>query len=448
MTRILWDEVGSRHFSVGVDRGVLYLQNGSGVPWNGLLAVDEAPSGADVLDGHYDGLKYFARHTPEAFEATIRAYTYPLEFEEFDGNGRYVTGQTRKSFDFSYRTMLGNDTDGVDYGYLIHLVYNAQVKPSPKKYTSITPNAEAIAFEWAITTTSIEIGDRQGSHIIIDTRVAYPWAIEALENILYGSSTTSSMLPSPELLMEIFEESAIFQVTDHGDGTWTADGPDDAIEIITPPWTERRRNLFPDPLARTTNSVVWGSTAGSPVTVTDPDGTTWARFTRAASANVRVADLKVGVDLLANTAYRFVFKLRSSTTRSVSLFARPSVTITGSQVVGPVVDLEAGVSKTVDIVLVTHTNTPTSTAGLTMTHNGTNVGETLDVTLVGIELATTAKEKVIHGDLVDRSFWERFSWTGVSNASPSVFEIQDSYFEITWPSAIYIDVDTYTISTL
>ena len=233
MTRILWDAIGSHHFSAGVDRGVLYLQNGSGVPWNGLVSVNEAPSGADVVDNYYDGQKFFARRRPEEFEATIEAFTYPVEFDEYDGRGQYVTDQGRKPFGFSYRTLLGNDIDGTSLGYLIHIVYNAITKPTARGHKTISDSSELSLFSWGITTSDIEIDGHRGSHLIINSTIAYPGVLSVIENTLYGSADTSARLPEPQEILDLFEDGAILKITDHGDGTWTAEGPDSAIQMLS-----------------------------------------------------------------------------------------------------------------------------------------------------------------------------------------------------------------------
>ncbi len=234
MTRILWDAIGSRHFSAGVDRGVLYLQNGSGVPWNGLVNVNEAPSGADVVDNYYDGQKFFSRRQPEEYAATIEAFTHPVEFDEFDGRGRYVTDQRRKTFGFSYRTLLGNDIEGTSFGYLIHIVYDAIASPSARSHKTVSSSADLNLFSWGITTSHRELGGRSGSHLIIDSTIAYPWVIQAIEDLLYGSASTAPRLPDPQEILDLFEEGAILKIIDHGDGTWTAIGPDDVVYMTDP----------------------------------------------------------------------------------------------------------------------------------------------------------------------------------------------------------------------
>jgi hypothetical protein len=448
MTRIVWDAIGSRHFHVGVDRGVLYLQNGSGVPWNGLVAVNEAPSGADVVDGFYDGQKFFSRRNPEAFEATIEAYTYPSEFDEIQGLVRYTSGQTRQTFGFSYRTLLGNDVDGLDHGYLIHLVYNARVAPVSRSHRSLSIDVDNTMFSWAITTTPVLIADRVGSHLIIDSRVARPELIEILEKQLYGSSDNDPTFPSADEIIEMFEATSILRITDNEDGTWTAEGPDGVVTVTTSSWYEKRRNLFKDPLARTSSSVMWSSTANLVSNYDDSWGISWTRFTRGAAGNVRLADMKVGTDIAANSDYRFKMILKSSYDRTVTLVYRPDVAASGVSIGAGTVFLPANVAVPVDFALNTGVGTPTVRAGITIIHNGSVVGDTLDVTEVSVEnLYTALFQKIVHGDAGGRNY-SRYRWLATPNASASVYEERDEFFEITSPSAVYIDVDTYRVSSL
>lgn len=232
MTRITWGDTGHRFFSTGVDRGVLFLQNGSGVPWNGLVSVNEAPSGSDAVQAHFDGKKYHSRRSPEEFSGTIEAYTYPSEFEIFLGQAVMHTAQARTPFNFSYRTRIGNDDNGVDHAYLIHIVYNVLIKPTQRTLQTISDSIDVSAFSWDFETNPLRMGKRRGSHLIIDSRLAYPWALEELEAILYGSTTTTSKLPSPEFILQLFEDASILKVTNHGDGTVTIDGPDDIVKMV------------------------------------------------------------------------------------------------------------------------------------------------------------------------------------------------------------------------
>lgn len=233
MSRLVWGETDKRLYENGVDRGVFYPLGGVGVPWNGLIAVSEAPSGADVIEIYYDGEKSVAQRQRENFSAKISAYTYPLEFEGYDGLVESRTGQRRKSFGFSYRTKVTNDSLGIEYD-LIHLVYNAAVTPSDKSYSTIGESVDAITFDWDLETVpEILPSGQTASHLVINTSIAYSWAVEALEDIIYGSAFQDARFPSIVEVLDLFENASIVRITDNGDGTWTADGPDSAVYMIS-----------------------------------------------------------------------------------------------------------------------------------------------------------------------------------------------------------------------
>lgn len=229
MTKLIWDETGTREYEIGADRGVFYPLDGPGTPWNGLVSVKEAPSGADGSTAYFDGRKYQQHRAVEGFAGTIEAITYPDEFEPYSG---MASGQRRRFFNLTYRTMIGNDTNGLDHGYKIHLVYNVMASPADKSYLSFTDNSEPTTFGWDFTTMPFPIQGRQCSHLVIDTTKAHPWTVEALENLLYGAEDVQPSMPDPNEVVELFESTAILRVTDNGDGTWTATGPDDAIIMI------------------------------------------------------------------------------------------------------------------------------------------------------------------------------------------------------------------------
>lgn len=221
--RLGWDNSGEKFYETGVDRGVLYPSSGIGVPWNGLISVKEAPSESDVSTNYVDGRKYRTRHTPGAFAATVEAITFPDEFEE------------QKPFGLTYRTKIGTDITGLDHGYKLHLVYNALAAPVSKDYSTLNSSPEALPFQWDISTTPIRIAGAQPSaHLIVDTTKAYSWTVEAFEALLYGTEEHAPVLPSPESVLELFDANAIVKITDNGDGTWTAEGPDEVIQMLDP----------------------------------------------------------------------------------------------------------------------------------------------------------------------------------------------------------------------
>lgn len=219
MARIEWDEIGTRYFETGVKKGVLYpFSNGvysSGVPWNGLTAVNESTSGAEITPLYADNIKYLNLMSNEEYKATIEAYTYPDEFAECDGSKEIATGvvigqQKRKPFGFSYQTLIGNDTDGTDLGYKIHLVYGAMASPTERSYSTINESPEAMTFSWEISTTPVDVeGFKPTSSITIDSTKANATELQALEDILYGTATRSPRLPLPSELATIFATSVI-----------------------------------------------------------------------------------------------------------------------------------------------------------------------------------------------------------------------------------------------
>ena len=209
---IEWDATGARLYETGVDHGVLYVQGangyGDGVAWNGLTSVTESPDGAEPTDLWADNIKYASMRSAETFGGTIEAYTYPEEFNECDGylviaEGVYAGQQGRKSFGFCYRTKLGNDVDGSEHGYKLHLVYGATASPSEKGYETINDSPDAITFSWEFETTPVNMtGGKPTSVIVIDSTKADATKLATLEGILYGSSaagsSTAARLPLPD----------------------------------------------------------------------------------------------------------------------------------------------------------------------------------------------------------------------------------------------------------
>lgn len=205
--RIVWDKVGERFFETGLDRGVLFpmgnnSQYGDGVAWNGLTAVNESPSGAEANPQYADNIKYLNLMSAEDFGATVEAYTYPPEFEACDGTAEIAPGvtigqQARKVFGLSYRTLIGNDVDGQEHGYKIHLIYGAQASPSEKNRQTVNDSPEAVAFSWEVSTTPVDVpGFKPTAHLTIDSTKTDPDKLKAFEDILYGKDATSE--PSVE----------------------------------------------------------------------------------------------------------------------------------------------------------------------------------------------------------------------------------------------------------
>lgn len=238
MTAIVWDQVGDRFYEAGIDRGVLYLPSGIGIPWNGLLAVTDQVSGNEGTPIYYDGIKYANVAALGDFSATLRAYTYPDEFLQFEGtlevgNGLFVTNQPTSRFGLSYRTKIGNDVDGDDLGYKIHVLYNLSATPSQKNYQTFTNDRSVIEFEWNITAIPGEIsGFQPTAHLIFDTRKMSPLLLADIENTLYGDELNEANLPEISTLTSFIGGWVIIRIIDNFDGTWTAEGPDNLITML------------------------------------------------------------------------------------------------------------------------------------------------------------------------------------------------------------------------
>jgi len=196
MPKLVWDETGKRFYETGVDHGVLYVMgtNGyeKGVVWNGLTAVNESPEGGEPTSLWADNIKYLNMMSAEEFKGSIEAYTYPDEFMECDGSAEIATGviigqQTRKQFGLAYRTRIGNDVDGSDHGYKLHLVYGCLASPTEKGYETINDSPDAITFSWDFDTTPVNVTNHKPTaHLIIDSTKVDATKLTALETQLFG----------------------------------------------------------------------------------------------------------------------------------------------------------------------------------------------------------------------------------------------------------------------
>lgn len=217
--RIDWDLDSERLYEVGSDRGVVYPFNEdtkvyeTGYAWNGLTGVDESPSGGEANSVYANNGKYLNNRSDVEFSGTINAYTYPEEFELCDGTavfgntGVKVHQQKRKKFAFSYRSRIGNDIEGEDYGYKIHLFYNCMASPSSKSMETVNNDPNAATFSWELSTTPIEIdGAKRSAHIIIDSRSVFPASIKMLEDMLYGTDDTEPRMPTIDELRDLYPQ--------------------------------------------------------------------------------------------------------------------------------------------------------------------------------------------------------------------------------------------------
>lgn len=214
---LVWDQIGEREYETGVFKTVLYPYDsttkdyGVGVAWSGVTAVNESPEGAEATDMYADDIKYLSLMSAETFKCTIEAYTYPKEFEECDGSAEITSGvtvgqQTRKTFGLCYRTAVGNDTEGTDYGYKIHLVYGGKASPSEKDYSTVNDSPEASTFSWEVNTTPLPAFKIDGKQFKATATLTVNTArmseqqkthLADLETYLYGGENTDPKLPTP-----------------------------------------------------------------------------------------------------------------------------------------------------------------------------------------------------------------------------------------------------------
>lgn len=245
---IEWDAVGEHYFETGIDRGVLYSPNdpvmfniseGSyeegpgGYAWNGLISVDDTTEGLVVSSLYFDGIKTLDLVKPGDFSASLKAYTYPDKFLQYDGfsevsAGLLIDNQPRNVFHLSYRTKVGNELNQKDLGYKIHLLYNLTATPDAKAFKTVDTNISPTNFGWNLTSKPERIlGRRPTSHFIIDSTKIDSGVLASLEDILYGYSDS----PRMPTVLEIMTLTGI-TIIDLEDGRWTATGPDYLFEML------------------------------------------------------------------------------------------------------------------------------------------------------------------------------------------------------------------------
>lgn len=245
MPKIVWDRAGEHIYETGVDHGVLYpIENGvygKGVPWNGLTSVSETPSGAESTAQYADNIKYLNLVSTETFGATVQAFTYPPEFGACDGSAEPVPGirigqQTRRPFGMSYRTLIGNDLMGTDYGYQLHLIYGATVTPSERAYNTVNDSPEAINFSWTLSTTPVEVtGYKPTASLVADSTKISAANMAKLEEILYGTETTEARLPMPDEVIKLIGSSNAISLT--------VTAPDGSIDLFGKDASELQTNV-------------------------------------------------------------------------------------------------------------------------------------------------------------------------------------------------------------
>lgn len=250
MSRIVWDRVEDRFFETGLDRAVLYIRarqaypdfdipaiEAKAVPWNGMTAVDESGAGAAKIS-MMDGRPYLILPTIKEFGATVKAFTYPDEFGDLIGMaqatpGMYLDSQLSDSFDFTYRTKVGNVAEGIDHGYKIHLVYNAVVTPQSISRETLSDQINPTELAWDILAVPVPVaGYMPTAHIVIDSRNTDPAKLSDIEDLLYGNVSDDGRMPEAQEVFDILTYGDTIVIIDHGDGSWSAKGSYKNIYMI------------------------------------------------------------------------------------------------------------------------------------------------------------------------------------------------------------------------
>lgn len=208
--KLTWDETGKRTYETGVNEVALFVMGdtgtyGTGVAWNGVTGITESPSGAETTALYADDIKYLELLSAEEYGFTITAYDSPEEFDACDGTAELADGvlvgqQARKKFALVYKTRIGNDVKGTDYGYKLHVVYGALASPAEKAHSTINDSPEAVELSWEATTTPVNVtGFKPTSFVTIDSTVVGAEKMKKLEDILYGGTATPKLLMPDEI---------------------------------------------------------------------------------------------------------------------------------------------------------------------------------------------------------------------------------------------------------
>ncbi|QFG14388.1 minor tail protein [Arthrobacter phage Sloopyjoe] len=276
MVALSWGDAGKKFFETGIDRGVLYVGD-TAVPWNGLTAVSENPSGGTANPYYMNGLQYLNRPTMEEYEASIESFSKPSELESCVGKrsirGLTIDQQPKKSFGFSYRTKIGNDIDGIDHGYKIHLVYNAQAKAPKVQNETLTDSPDLVSYSWDISAVPQRVdGYLPTAHFVIDSTRTNPGLLALLEGYLYGSDGVEPRLITPDQLKAMFatwstvgySQSSNFLGIAPSAKSWIQNlATNPTLESVTGSTTTMRTNLCTNPSFETNLTSV-----GTPAWVT------------------------------------------------------------------------------------------------------------------------------------------------------------------------------------
>lgn len=224
MAKLVWDQIGEKLWETGVDRAVLFPMTAAGgynagVAWSGITAVNESPSGAEPTKIYADNTVYGVLMSPEEDALTIEAFTYPEEYAECIGEASIVDGavikqQAHTHFGFAYRTMIGNDTQGTNHGYKIHIFWDCIAGASEDSNSTINDSPEQKTFSWSVTALPVSAaGYQPTASIVIDSTKVTDTKLKQIEALIYGTDAdatnnieaTESSLPTIDQLITLLK---------------------------------------------------------------------------------------------------------------------------------------------------------------------------------------------------------------------------------------------------
>lgn len=425
MTKLKWGLIGQRFYEAGADRGVLFVENDPGVPWNGLISVKENPSGGEPTPYYVDGFKYINVSASEEFEASLSAFSAPSEFNKCDGigqihNGLYATEQPRQQFNLTYRTMVGNDVSGINHGYKIHLVYNALAAPSARTRQTLGNSAEPGTLEWALTTMAVASSTmKPTAHLVIDSTDADPQLLAILEGYLYGAEGISPTMPTQAEIIAMFGDWVT--ITDVETlqflGVNTA-AYDETINLV----------LNPRAVAGVTNITASGAytPADSGFKTGDLGGAypTFYRIVKNGSGAVALSIM--AEDYVPGETYTAMFMIKSSVSMIVNVAISPVWNNSSNNLnLGANINLVAG-----ETVFITRTGVapavvPGSQAGIRIRDNGVaptgTIIEVSGLTLVAGTYLGSAFDGSM-AEIIYKNQPAKIHWAGAANNSVSIME--------------------------
>ncbi len=215
----------------------------SAVPWQGLISFDESMNN-EIKEYYFEGRPYLFVPSLSRYSGTINAYTYPDEFLKMVGNGEvagglYFDGQQPQTFGLTYRTKIANTHEGLEAGYILHLVYNLTATQGDTTRETLADSINPTTFTWDVQAVPVQVeGFLPTAHVMIDSRKIDASDLSNIEEILYGSNYRIPRLPAPSELYELLTFGNLISVMDlyngtveitgnsqyvidHGDGTFT-----------------------------------------------------------------------------------------------------------------------------------------------------------------------------------------------------------------------------------